>query len=126
MKEIKQLAVYMDHTNALLLELENKLIVSRKITCVPEDKDDTDNQDTHSIPAHSTEEQQHESTYYKEIGDIIENYGQVVLFGPTDAKNELYNLLKDHHRFNDITFELVSTDKMSNKQKHDFVTAYYK
>jgi ADP-heptose:LPS heptosyltransferase len=126
MKEIKQLAIYMDHTNALLMELENNLIISRSITCVSEDKDDTDNQDHHFVPVNSTEEQQHESAYYKEIGDIIENYGQVVLFGPTDAKNELYNLLEDRHRFNDIKFELVNTDKMSNKQKHDFVTEYYK
>ncbi len=39
-------------------------------------------------------EQHLQLSFYKKLGEIIKEYHEVVLFGPTDAKNELLNLLK--------------------------------
>jgi stalled ribosome rescue protein Dom34 len=38
-------------------------------------------------------EQHEQSDYYKKIGEAIKNYQEVLLFGPTNAKTELLNLL---------------------------------
>jgi len=35
-----------------------------------------------------------QSGYYKKLSDAILKFQQVLLFGPTEAKNELLNLLK--------------------------------
>ena len=35
-------------------------------------------------------EQHEQSDYYKKLGETIKNYTEVLLFGPTDAKVELF------------------------------------
>ena len=70
-------------------------------------------------------EQHEEADYYKELGEIIRNYNDVVLFGPTEAKVELYNFLRKDHRFADIVIEIKPADKMTENQQHAFVREYF-
>lgn len=70
-------------------------------------------------------EQHEEAAYYKELGEIIRNYEGVVLFGPTDAKKELFNTLKADHRFANIKIEVQNTDKMTENQQHAFVREHF-
>jgi len=44
-------------------------------------------------------EEQEELAYYKAIASAIEQYNKVLLFGPSEAKNELFNLLKPYYYF---------------------------
>ena len=71
-------------------------------------------------------EQHLQSGYYKKLSETIRNYQEVVLFGPTDAKSELLNLLKGNHLFENIKFEVKNTDKMTENQMHVFVREYFK
>ena len=59
--------------------------------------------------------------YYGKMGEIIKNYQKVVVFGPTNAKSELTNLLKEDHHFDEIEIEVKSADKMTEHQMHAFV-----
>ena len=70
-------------------------------------------------------EQHEQSEYYKSIGEIIKNYDDVIIFGPTDAKTELFNLLKADHRFAKIKIEIKQADKMTENQQHAFVKEYF-
>jgi hypothetical protein len=63
--------------------------------------------------------------YYKKLGDIIRNYKEVVLFGPTDAKSELHNLLAANHLFVKVKITVRQTDKMTENQQHAFVRDYF-
>lgn len=126
MKKIKQLAICMDHSNAFLMELYNHMIISRKIISRSKDNEEQDNHAIHSMPIEPAEKLQLQKSFYKEISDIIKNYQQVVLFGPTDANVELYKLLEADHSFENTKIELVNTDKMTDNQMHDFVKKYYK
>lgn len=63
--------------------------------------------------------------YYNKIGEAIKNYKQIVLFGPTDAKVELFDVLSEDNRFVKIIFEIKETDKMSVNQQHDFISKYF-
>ena len=67
--------------------------------------------------------QQHE--YYKKIGAVIRNYSNVILFGPTNAKVELLNVLKADHNFEKIEIEVEKTDKMTENQQHAFVRDHF-
>jgi len=71
-------------------------------------------------------EQHLQLSYYKKIGDIIKKYQDVVLFGPTDAKNELLNLIKTDHLFEGIKIEVENSDKMTEDQMQTFVIDYFK
>ncbi len=73
---------------------------------------------------HQKEQQQH-AAYYKKIGEVIKNYNEVVLFGPTDAKIELLNMLRTDHHFDKIKMETQQTDNMTDNQEHAFVREYF-
>lgn len=70
-------------------------------------------------------EQHEEADYYTTLAEMIRNYDEVVLFGPTEAKIELYNYLRKDHRFADIVIEIQSADKMTDNQQHAFVREFF-
>jgi hypothetical protein len=55
----------------------------------------------------------------------MKDYDEVILFGPTDAKSELYNLLKNDHHFDKIRIEVKPADKMTENQQQAFVKKYF-
>ena len=126
MYKIKQLAIYMDFSNAYLMELTNKMIVSRNIEFENNKKGQEDSLNRIALLSHSNAEHHLQSAYYIEISNIIRNYNQVVLFGPNDAKNELFRLLEFDHNFDNIKIQNVNTDTMTQNQIHDFVKEYFK
>ena len=124
MNNIRKLGIWMDHSNAYLMELANDIIVQRVVS---------------ELANHETEfnfykgeklihkkEQHLQLSYYKKIGDIIKKYQDVVLFGPTDAKNELFNQIKTDHLFEGIKIEVKNSDKMTEVQMQSFVRDYFK
>jgi hypothetical protein len=100
----------MDHSNAHLMEFTTEplttMIISSRFT--------------------RREKQQHEpAAYYKKIGEAIINYQDVLLFGPTSAKTELYNMLKADHHFEKIRIETKEADKMTQNEQHAFVREHF-
>ena len=62
---------------------------------------------------------------------ITENWGILsatsrmsFLFGPTNAKIELLNLLRADHQFEKIKLETKDSDKMTQNEQHAFVRDY--
>lgn len=129
MKTTKKLGIYIDYTNVLLMELINKMIVSRNIKFEGNEKIQKHSKNKLSMPisvSHENHESHLQSAYIIEISDIISNYNQVVLFGPNETKNELFDLLEFDHNFDHIKIENVNTGKMNEIQTHDFVKEYYR
>jgi len=121
MKKNKQLSIWMDYSNALLMELCNHMIVSTRIEVKPSEDDDEKAND--QIP--TQEHIRHQLDYFKEISDVVINYQEVLLFGPTEAKSELMALLKKDCHFKNILFQLVNTNKMNDDSIHKFVVDHY-
>jgi len=124
MKIIKRLGIWMDHSNAFLMELKNDTILTNCVVSELSDHESEFNFYKGEKLIHK--KQQHlQLSYYKKLGDIIKKYQDVVLFGPTDAKNELINLLKTDHLFEDIKIEVINSDKMTEDQMQTFVREYF-
>jgi len=125
MKSIKQIGIWMDHSTASIMELSDDTIVTHSVV-----SESTYQKKEHSFIKHEklihNKEQQQQSNYYKKLSDIIKNYQEVILFGPTDAKNELLNLLKDDRLFENIKIVVEHADKMTENQMHAFVKEYFK
>lgn len=66
-------------------------------------------------------EKQELSSYYKKISEIIKNYKRVILFGSTNAKFELFDILSEDEQFIKIKIEIKNTDKMTLSQKNSLV-----
>jgi hypothetical protein len=124
MKKTKSLGIWMDHSNAFLMSLTNDKIVTNRIVSEFTHQDKVDGLNKSENLMHNKEQHQ-QSSYFKKIGEAIREYQDVVLFGPTDAKNQLFNSLKDDHLFENIHFELKNTDNMTETQRHDFVREYF-
>ena len=125
MKDIKQLGIWMDHSRAFLLALVNDTFVTSSVVSDLSDPEQEFN--FYKGEKLINKKDRHlQLSYYKKVGQIIKKYQEVVLFGPTDAKNELLNLLKTDHLFDDIKIEAVNSDKMTESQMQTFVREYFK
>lgn len=125
MKNIRQLGIWMDHSNAYLMELTNDSILTNRVVSEFSKQEAELNHYKGEKLIHKKEHHL-QLDYYKKIGDIIKMYQEVVLFGPTDAKNELLNMVKTDHLFNEIKIEVENSDKMTESQMHTFVRDYFK
>ena len=115
----------MDHANAHLIEFSDEVKTTTTISL------DFDNQDKDETLQRSESEmhnkqQQKQHAYYKKLSTVIKDFNEVVLFGPTNAKSELSNSLRQNHQFDSIKIEVVNADKMSDNRQHEFVREYFK
>lgn len=121
MKNPKKLGIWMDHSIAHLMEFTDEPFEVKTIESKFHDKSHA-----HHINHAVTKDQLHKQyKYYKKLGEVIKDYCQVILFGPTDAKMELFNLLSDDNRFMKIKVEIKETDMMTRSQLHMFVNEYF-
>ncbi len=124
MKKTRLLGIWMDHANAYAMTYVNDSIIAEAIdsTFTSQDREETIGRSEHVM---HNKEQQQQGAYYKQIAETIKNYEKVVIFGPTDAKSQLANLLKDDHHFDAIEIEVKPADKMNKQQMQDFVKEYF-
>jgi len=125
MKNINQLGIWMDHSNAYLMELTNDIIVTKRVVSELTNNDAEFNFYKGEKLIHK-KEQHLQLSYYKKLSNVIKKYKDVVLFGPTDAKNELLNLIRNDHLFEGIKIETINSDKMTEEQMHTFIREYFK
>lgn len=125
MKITKSLGIWMDHSEAHLMALTGDSIETTIITSDSSHHNTESTSNSNENTMHNKENHS-EASYYKSIGKIIREYDDVILFGPTTAKNELANILKDDHLYKDIKIEIKSSEKMSENQEHAFVKDYFK
>jgi len=124
MKSTKLLGIWMDHSIAHLIELPNQNNQSTTIESHSMSEDDEINTKDETLL--QNKEQNYLSNYFKKINEVIINYDDVLLFGPTDAKTELFNLIDSDHHFDRIKIEVKSADKMTENQMQAFVKDHFK
>ncbi len=124
MKINHKLGIFMDHASALFInfpidEATNHTLFSSFTKTAEHDGLEKSEQLTHN------KEQHQQNEFYQKIGNEIRKYDEVMLFGPTNAKTELVNLLKKNHLFSNIKFNIQQTDKLTTNQKIAFVKEYF-
>lgn len=123
MKNIKQIGIWMDHANAHLMEFADPMvtkIISSDST--HEEKKETLQKGESFM---QRKNQQQEEAYYKEIGESIKGNDEVFIFGPTNARVELINILEADRQFSNIKFVTRASDKMTVGQTQAVVKDYF-
>jgi stalled ribosome rescue protein Dom34 len=125
MKASKKIGIWMDHHNAHLIEFSTEVKETKIMTSdfTFQDKEETLQRSESEM---HNKEQHKQTTFYKNLAAVIKDYNEVLLFGPTDAKVELFNFLKENHKYDNIKIEVKNTDKMSDVDQHQFVRDYFK
>ena len=124
MKNSKSIGICMDHASAHLIEVGANPMETSVITSTFTHQSKTQSLNKGESLMHQ-KEQHEQAAYYKLIGEKIIHFDTVLLFGPTSAKVELYNILKQDHRFAAIHFEIKQTDKMTENQEAAFVREFF-
>jgi len=114
----------MDHNKAQIMEMKNYSILSNIINSNTTIGDKPNFGNDESLQQNTEQDQLKE--YFKSLSKVIKGFEEVVLFGPTNAKTELFNLLREDSHYNDIKIEVETTDNLSVNQMHAFVRDYYK
>jgi Lhr-like helicase len=123
-KETNHLGIWMDHASAHLMDVTTDSIITNVITSKFTHQAKEEVLSKGESHMHNKEQHQ-QSGYYKQLAEIIKNYQDVILFGPTDAKAELYNILKADHHFDAIHIHVKQAEKMTENQEHAFVKKYF-
>ncbi len=124
MKTKQQVGIFMDHSNAHIMEFTVDPIETTTIesTFTHDVKEDTLGRSEHVM---HNKEQHQLSAFYKKISDVIKHYDAVLLFGPTEAKVELFNILKADSAFAKTNITVKPADKMTENQQHAFVKEHF-
>ncbi len=124
MTKNRYLGIYMDHAKAHLMEIVPGGVNTHNIDS--EFTHELKEEDIRESEKHAQNAEQHlHAAYYKKLGEAIKDYHEVLLFGPTTAKNELLNFLKPNHLFNDIKISVKHSDKLSENQQKAVVKEHF-
>lgn len=119
-----KLGIWMDHSSANLIEFSVVPMSTETLTSAftQETKEEALSKSEHIM---HNKEQQQQGAFYKQLANAIKPYTDVLLFGPTNAKAELHNLLKEDHHFDNIKIHIMQAEKMTEPQQHAFVRDYF-
>lgn len=124
MNEQKAVGIWMDHASAHFIEYNSGTPITANIVSAFTHQEKEQSLAKSENLMHN-KEQHEEADYYKQIGEAIMHFDDVLLFGPTKAKQELLNILKKDHHFDHIKIETKQADKMTENQQHAFVKEYF-
>jgi len=117
----KKLGVWMDHSIAYLMEFTANPF---EIKTVESDSIGTINS-ANTLEAMMKIRNQLLLAYYNKIANELKDYSKIILFGPSNAKMELFDVLSEDERFLKVKIEIKSTDRMTAQEQHMFITDYF-
>ena len=120
MDTIKKIAVYMDHFMANIIEYTNSAEAIKTI------KSEFNRSEKREIlqkgeSQMQNKEQDMQLEFYSKLREELLSYDSVLLFGSTNAKTELLNILQADAKFLNVEFTLKNTDKLTENQQIAFV-----
>lgn len=123
MKASKKLGIWMDHSTATFIDYD----ALKKHSTIASEFTETTRVDALQKGENlmHNKEQQLNEAYFKQIGEKLLDYDNVLLFGPTNAKTELHNFLSKDTHYNAIKFELEAADKMSENEQSAYVRKHF-
>lgn len=124
MKNARKLGIWMDHSNAFLMEITSGPILQHQLQSDFNFQHRESSLQKSELLMHNRE-QHEQSIYYKTIAETIIDFNEVLLFGPTEAKNELFNLIRTNRLFDQINLTVQNSDNMTEVQMHIYVREFF-
>ncbi len=114
----------MDYSSARIMEFSEKPREIATIESTFESKVKSKEKEKGEKHLHALAKQC-KADYFKRITNTIANYDKVLLFGPTNAKSELFNILSENHLFAKIKIYVKETGKMTLNQRNKFIHEHF-
>ena len=122
MEKKKRLGVWVDHSDAHLMEFKTDIIELNTIesTFIHPDKFEEENELKRQIKS-----KRKHAKFHKELSETIKYYDEVVIFGPSESKKALVDILSSDDKFSHIKIEIKDTDSLDENQQHTFVKEHF-
>ena len=124
MKLSKKVGVWMDYSIAHIMEFSEKPAEVATIESRFSPNENASGLARGEKHLH-TRERQYKTDYFKQIVKSIGSYDKILLFGPTNAKTELFNLLSEDTHFLKTKIYLKETSKMTLNQRNRFIHDHF-
>ena len=124
MKSKEKIGIWMDHSEAHLIEFSLK---KPEIQLIYRDHESMEaNVHKYSEKQANNRKRNNQEAFYKRIWDVASDYDEVLLFGPTEAKSEFFNHIRSNRANDRVSIALRNKEKMTPDEMHDFVYHYFK
>ena len=122
MEKKRRLGVWVGHSDAHLMEFKTDIIELNTIesTFTYQDKIEEENE----RKKHAKEKRKH-TKFYKDLSETIKYYDEVVIFGSSDSKKELADILASDDTFSKVKIEVKETEHLTEEQQHKFVKEHF-
>jgi len=119
MKTKKEVGIWMDYSSAYVMEM-----IGDEIGTMEVNSEFTWEEKQHSFFRNEglmhKKERQLVSEYFNKISEKIAGSDAVLLFGPGEAKNELFNLLVANPQFKQVNIRVKTADRLTENQRKAF------
>ncbi|HBG71596.1 MAG: hypothetical protein A2W93_08135 [Bacteroidetes bacterium GWF2_43_63] len=118
------MGIWLDHTIAYLFDISDS---NAETLTIKADNKHHEIKETQGLDESNTQnkEQDQLSDYFKRLTDIIQKFDEVLLFGPTNAKTELFNQLNKNNRIAKTNVEVKQSERMTENQMMAFVRTHF-
>lgn len=136
-KANKRIGVWLDHTKAHFIDISKGPATIE--TAFSEEESQIRNEGEHGdgtrvgkYRSSNNEYGKHDrqedimKRYYQMLADRLKHYDDIYLFGPTPAKDELYNHLKQDKHFSDKNIRAEQADQLTENQMVARVKHFFK
>jgi hypothetical protein len=124
MQRKKRLGIWMNHSDAHLMEFKTDIIEINTIESTFSHQENTEEAEANERKR-QTKEKKKQAKFYKDLSDTIQYYDEVVIFGPTEEKNKLVDILESDSKFANIKIEVKDTNHLTENQQHTFVKEHF-
>ena len=122
MEKKKRLGVWVGHSDAHLMEFKTDIIELNTIESTFTYQDEIEEENERK--KHAKEKRKH-TKFYKDLSETIKYYDEVVIFGSSDSRKELANILASDDTFCNIKIEVKQTENLTEDQQHNFVKDHF-
>jgi hypothetical protein len=122
MDQKRRLGVWVDYSDAHLMEFKTNVIELNTIESTFTHQEKTEEEDERK---RLSKEKKKHNKFYKDLSETIKYYDEVVIFGPSDSKKELANILASDDKFSNIKIDFEETGNLTENQQHNFVKEHF-
>ena len=123
MEATKKMGIWMDYSMAHLMEFTSNPFEIKTVESTSFDT--TTIYPINTLPILLEKRKRLLFSYYNKIAREINNYDRIILFGPTNAKIEFFDVLSEDERFLKTKVEITNTDQMNPAEQHQFIQNYF-
>jgi hypothetical protein len=124
MKTNEKIGVWIDHSEARLIPYSINKKIPETVRC---ENCDGSRHGLRVGEKHAINKiRKRQEEFYRKVMSTVKDYPEVLLFGPTNAKLELFNLLSENPIHEKMKIVVKNSSKMTENEMYSYVKNHFK